>query len=393
MNFVFAVFFALIVICNAQILPKEAYATVPQLITSAGYPVNKHRVTTSDGYILQIYRIPAGRRTARRTDNVKGKKAVLLVHGLLGSSDNFLLMGPDRSLAYMLADAGYDVWLGNLRGTQYSGHQNLTRRDANFWKFSFEEHGKYDVPAMIDKILSITKLDKILYIGHSMGTTSFFVMMSERPEYNEKVVAFVGLAPAVYVGNMEGISQFFLNDLGITKRMREQGIYSTDFAKWPILANSCIEKSAQANICVQFNSYLMGNHNEPMDMNMYPVWIARVQPGAWQQFEHYAKVAITKVFTAWEGGINGSVKPYNLSNVKVPVTLLYGESDRLTQKAETLKLADQLKANGVLEEVRPACPCSKWNHIDFLFAKDVGRDLNKPLIRTVNKLYKKYGSL
>lgn len=66
---------------------------------------------------------------------------------------------------------------------------------------------------MIDKILSVTKLDKLLYIGHSMGSTTFFVMLSEKPEYNEKIVAFIALAPAVYLGTIKPLVQVLLKDL------------------------------------------------------------------------------------------------------------------------------------------------------------------------------------
>lgn len=41
--------------------------------------------------------------------------------------------------AFMLADLGYDVWLGNLRGNTYSvGHENhqLNPNKTSFWRFS-----------------------------------------------------------------------------------------------------------------------------------------------------------------------------------------------------------------------------------------------------------------
>jgi hypothetical protein len=38
---------------------------------------------------------------------------VLLQHGLLESSAVFVDNGPGRSLAFALADAGFDVWLSN----------------------------------------------------------------------------------------------------------------------------------------------------------------------------------------------------------------------------------------------------------------------------------------
>lgn len=58
--------------------------------------------------------------------------------------------------------------------------------------------GIYDLPAVIDHILKTTGEKSLLYTGHSMGSTMFFVMCSERPEYVTKVHTFVGLAPVAY---------------------------------------------------------------------------------------------------------------------------------------------------------------------------------------------------
>ena len=53
-----------------------------------------------------------------------------------------------------LADRGYDVWMGNSRGTEFSqGHTELSAdKDAKYWDFTWADMGKYDVPAMIDEI-------------------------------------------------------------------------------------------------------------------------------------------------------------------------------------------------------------------------------------------------
>lgn len=64
---------------------------------------------------------------------------VILNHGLMGSAENFIIGGPTKALAYVLADKGFDVWLCNARGTWHSRkHRNLDPdKDMDkFWRFT-----------------------------------------------------------------------------------------------------------------------------------------------------------------------------------------------------------------------------------------------------------------
>jgi lysosomal acid lipase/cholesteryl ester hydrolase len=63
--------------------------------------------------------------------------------------------------------------------------------------------GKYDIPAMMDKIFENTNQDKIFYIGHSMGTTAFMAMANVRPEYQDHVALATFLSPVAYVDHMK----------------------------------------------------------------------------------------------------------------------------------------------------------------------------------------------
>lgn len=47
---------------------------------------------------------------------------------------------------------------------------------------------KYDVPAAIDYVLRVTESEDLYYVGFSMGTTVFWAMLSERPQYAKKVL-------------------------------------------------------------------------------------------------------------------------------------------------------------------------------------------------------------
>ncbi|KAL1473263.1 hypothetical protein MTO96_038804, partial [Rhipicephalus appendiculatus] len=175
---------------------------IENLIGDNGYPLETHEVTTEDGYIVQMHRIPHGREGSCAHINVSkdrwcgGRGPVFLMTGLLADSASLVLDFPGQSLGFVLADNGYDVWLGNTRGNTFGRkHRTLDVKSRSFWNFTFHEHAIYDLPAQIDYVLSETGRSQLLYLGMSQGTLIFFTMMSERPEYNDKVKAFAGLAP------------------------------------------------------------------------------------------------------------------------------------------------------------------------------------------------------
>lgn len=142
-----------------------------------------------------MHRIPP------KTDSAN-TPVVFIMHGLFSSSGDWIVMGPKSAIAYYLSDLGYDVWMGNARGNRYSrNHTSLSIDDHRFWWFSFHEIGYYDVPAMIDYILEKTQQQNLQYVGHSQGTTVFFVMASTRPEYNKKIRLASLLAPVAYMIN------------------------------------------------------------------------------------------------------------------------------------------------------------------------------------------------
>ena len=95
---------------------------------------------------------------------------------------------------------------------------------------------------MIDYVLRVTGQEKLYYIGHSQGTTSFFVMTSERPEYNDKIRLGVMLAPIGYMSNMRNP---FFQLLAIF-----EGVID-------VSDKSCNEALKNCNSCLEKNLYFV----------------------------------------------------------------------------------------------------------------------------------------
>ena len=162
--------------------------------------MEEHTVITDDGYILGMHRIPFG-QNGSYNDGVT-RPPVFLAHGVTSSSSQWVFGPPQKALGYLLADAGYDVWMGNTRGNTYSkAHVSLDTcsKCKEFWDFGFDETGVYDYSAEIDHILEVTGFEKLRFVGHSMGGTQYMILLSERPEYNDKIQEGYLLAPAVFM--------------------------------------------------------------------------------------------------------------------------------------------------------------------------------------------------
>jgi len=160
-------------------------------------------VTTDDGYILSVFRVTS-------PDMKPGAHPIFLQHGLFSDSTTWVL-NKEFSLAFVLAKAGFDVWMGNNRGCLYSRsntHLDPVKDFTKFFDYSFFELAKYDVPANVDYVRKRTGKAKITYIGHSQGTSQMFAALSEKfGQLDQKVDTFIALAPIV---NLKSTTNSFL---------------------------------------------------------------------------------------------------------------------------------------------------------------------------------------
>ncbi|XP_051160822.1 uncharacterized protein LOC127281249 [Leptopilina boulardi] len=365
------------------------------LVERHGYPAEEHVVTTKDGYILKIHRIPGSPSKPKS----EGKPAVFMQHGILASSDTFVLMGPKRDLAFLLANAGYDVWIGNVRGNTYSrAHKTLSPdRDSKFWKFSFHEIAVYDVSASIDYILKKTGEKNLTYIGHSMGTTISYVLLSEKPEYNEKIKFNICLSPvASWRHKRTPFFNIVVNSTPLLQKILQKNQINEFFplSKEGIKTGMafCSEISILQPFCISLILLISGYDLEQLNTKALPYIFSYFPSGTSVQimYHFYQNIASGEFQQFDYGGEKnfltyGQEKPplYNLKNVQTPVALIYGGGDVISTREDSEELKKLLPNVVTLEKV----PHPNFSHLDFIWARNVKSLLNDRILKLMLFFY------
>ncbi|KAM3966179.1 lipase 1 [Aphomia sociella] len=377
---------------------EDARLDVPELVRKYNYTLEVHSVTTEDGYILEMHRIPHG----RDSNNVPGNKPIVfLMHGLFCSSADWVLMGPGSAFAYFLVEEGFDVWMGNARGNYYSRKHIRLNPDhilsTRFWEFSWDEIGNIDLPTMIDYVLDNTGRDRLHYVGHSQGTTAFFVMGSLRPAYNEKIISMHAMAPVAYMANNRNplllvISPFsnsiesVASILGIGEFLPNSAIMT--WAGQALCMDEVIFQPVCSNILFLVGGWSHSQHNT----TMLPVKMGHTPAGASaRQLAHYGQGIAGKRFRRYDHGsmlanrrVYGSRRPpnYDLSKVTTPVFLHYADSDPLAHVNDVDRLFREL--GRPIGKFR--IPLPSFSHLDFLWGIDAKELLFDRIINLIKSM-------
>ncbi|KAL9331226.1 hypothetical protein ACSQ67_000836 [Phaseolus vulgaris] len=114
----FTLFLVLTTVSHGRNINPPVYGICSSSVILHGYKCQEHEVTTNDGYILSVQRIPEGR--ANGSGSRTRKQPVIIQHGVLVDGMTWLLNPPEQDLPLILADNGFDVWIANSRGTRFS---------------------------------------------------------------------------------------------------------------------------------------------------------------------------------------------------------------------------------------------------------------------------------
>uniref|UniRef100_A0A0N4Z945 Lipase n=1 Tax=Parastrongyloides trichosuri TaxID=131310 RepID=A0A0N4Z945_PARTI len=376
--------------CDTYTELPEVGMTTTQLIQYHDYPAESLRITTDDGYILEMHRIPHGKNNY----NVTKKPVIFLQHGLLASSSDWVVNPPDESPAFIFADAGFDVWLGNMRGNVYSReHISYSVNSKEFWRFSWDEMAKYDLEAMIDAILDRTQQESLYYVGHSQGTITIFSKLSEDKNFSKKIKKIFALGPVAKVANIKGlmhtISDLFKDHIDLFERY----FGSMEFlpSTWYIKMASRIFCSGKLTnpLCQNVMFLIGGPESNQLNVTRIPIYVTHTPAGtSTDNIAHWAQMIQSKEVQKFDFGspqsnmkhYNQTTPPlYNLSNIDTDIYLYWSADDWVADEVDIkdgiIDVIPSIKQNNCLND---------FNHFDFIYGLRARKEIYEPIIQIIN---------
>lgn len=336
------------------------------------YPVESHKITTADGYILTYFRIQA-----KYSKIQSGLPVVLLQHGLLDSSDTWIVNTEPIAPGFMLANRGYDVWLGNNRGNKYSlEHVNLSPNDVSFWQFTWQQFAMYDDPAAFTYIVSKTN-QKINYIGHSQGTTQMFAALSLKiSAVRDNIKSFIALGPVVYVNHQTSELLDVVANSVFPTLLQQFGVQDFLPPNWATSAFGRALCTLFTFVCTDFLGFLADANTDVDNTDRFPIFIGHEPCGtSTLDMLHWRQMVLQSsyIFQLYDYGTNGNTAYYgqpsppilDIGNIDIPVYLFVGSDDRLADPTDAKELEKNLvNSPHVQYSLYP------YGHMTFIWGKE-----------------------
>lgn len=382
---------------NSVLPDPDVGLDMVQIVETRGYEIETYYATTSDGYILTMFRIPHGKH--EKKDKQNSKPVCLLQHGLLDSSYTWVNNFENQSLAYILADAGYDVWFGNNRGNRYGrNHTSLDPDDGSsmFWDFSWDEMALYDVPAMISLVAENTGANSIAWIGHSEGTIQMFAAASEvnptedQVKALDKVKIFVALAPVAYVGNLASKVLVALAETPLLQNLYDKGVYEIlPYGPLDVFASQFCQKEDLG--CDIFLMAICGPSRH-LNQSRIQVYVSQTPAGSsTRNLQHWQQGILLDTFQKYDFGSDeenfvhyGQSTPpmYELGKLRVTTALFSGGHDYLADPMDVRRILDEAPPDKIVSFDET----DTFAHLDFTW----GYDANVHVYRKVLNVLKEY---
>ncbi|KXJ18048.1 Gastric triacylglycerol lipase [Exaiptasia diaphana] len=312
-------------------------------------------------------------------------------------STNWVLNSAKDSLGYILADQGFDVWLGNIRGNVYSQrHVKMNNDQEGYWDFSWQDMAEYDLPAMIDHALLVTGQSELFYVGHSQGTLIGFTGFSSNKKLAKKIKTFFALAPVYTVAHcsevVKGAAYALYPVEHVFQNHVNEEFVPGRFMKRLSDAGFCGGATSE-KLCYKAGETLFGFDSSNINMERVPVIIAHWGSGtSLKNMVHFGQMVTSGKCQKYSYGYwynyekYGQITPpeYRVEDMTTPAVLFSGSHDTLADPLDVDHLRAKITNLHHFEEIQG------WNHADFLFGSDAPQKVyNKMLKMMKDMLYRR----
>ncbi|KAI1289215.1 Lipase member K [Halotydeus destructor] len=386
---------------SAESKDADIGRTTAEFIESRNFKCERHYITTSDGYILNAYRIKNPFNEKNNSYPILLTSSTMLDvnqwlwhHGgdAEAPKDPSAVNGSsvlNANLGYALANHGYDVWLFNLRGVGDDlNHTHLSPSDDKFWEFSLDQSAQIDIPSVIDYVRSCTKQKTVGMVGFSQSALLVLSTMSSVPKYNDII------KPAILFGHGAVGSKpknNLLTDTVAKVLAAKAGPLMLKSHKTSAFVTTLCSPPLTAICSLMLN--VDGKDPDNIDKTRIPVYTSQFPAGTstWSVAQALQTLKYTE-FAMFDYGMTGNLMKYgeqsppfyNFKKVTNPFISVYlGLNDKITNWDDSMHVLDLLGVNPVFEKY--IIEYDKWNHLDFVLAENSGKYLVPRVIMTINR--------
>jgi len=371
---------------NVFVGPKESdpnlekdFVELAESLFGPEFQVQEHHTVTKDGYILGIHRIIKS--------ELSGKKGVVFImHGLMQSSEAWIASGK-RSLPYMLASEGYEVWLGNNRGNKYSHkHIRYSPNENAFWDFCIDNLALDDIPTMINYVLQTSGSTALSYIGFSNGTAQGFAALSSNPDIAKKVNIFIAMAPCTRV---KGLSNRMVRSLTTSR----PGLVFLLFGRRALLPETLFWRKMLTTpvyiyVVDRCMNFLFGWNLHNIKPEEKPVLYSHIYSfSSVKTLVHWFQITRVQRFQMFDSNLNADnfeqgsyrtylIPNYNLAAINCPIALFYGGRDTIPDVSFLLTQLPKSTFQHKEED---------YEHIDFMWSKNAHERVFPKVINLISE--------
>lgn len=403
-----------------------------QLIARSGFQHEDHFVLADDGYVTNIIHI-----INPKADQAQLKQPpVFITHGAIIDPTAYLwsstishwpedyprkagqlpMRSSNRSLALMLANHGYDVWLVGSRGNslmnqghvkyrvfQPIGYSNIDKMNQfrtdvarlddkfKYFDYTMDEIMKYEVPRQIEKVLELTGAEQITFVSFSYSTMIAFPLFALRPEIARRIHQHIVLAPII--NNKGATPELRLGHELAPRFPYKLGVLLTDFLlthPFPNLFTGWIRNlHLRYTFAKPLQEIAVGTSGRFTTMVEAPVMWHTLVPTGFKEMQHYCQQVTAGSLQRFDYGpmfnlfLYKSRKPpkhdIRIGNVKKWM-LIEANNDNLATPASSQQIYDT-----VLPKPLKRLQIEGYNHLDLVTAWDNDRRVNLPILEFLDE--------